>query len=570
MNNSDWILTRLSSLGVTKVFGVPGGACSGLDDALYRSSDIEFVGCQHESMAGYMAMGYSLATGSPGVITVTSGPGILNALAPVASARLDEISLLVLAGDVISSNAARGSLQDGGTAGLSILNASSTLAKLSLRAEHAYQIPVLLDRCLESVTAEIKGSAVLQIPMDLQGKPALTDGFSRISPPEQVTSTSDSADSVLHKACHAIVSAEKPLLMFGIGAKRQLEQDQAIRLAEAIGAPVITDAEGLGLIPPDHPLYVGCFGVGDTGRTGTFTREYQADLLVAVGCRFDDTTTGGFAEQLSDPDLLQLDYNAERIGRAFAPTLGILAPISQSSQSLIQLMPEIPLAQKQKIENLLSTVKQIPTATVPASTVTPIDARTFIRNLGDQLRSHNDSDWVVTCDIGNHLLATLGYLSVDHPQKFHFSMGLGGMGSGIGMGMGIASTGKSRTLAICGDGGTLMSGNDIYTCVKYGFNVVLIILNDGELGMVKHGTTQVFGECDGFQLPGFSILQWADSLGAKSLRYNEIDDLQNILNWQGPGPLVVDVPIDSEVKYYNPREKLAAFPLKEPALLEGT
>lgn len=562
MTSADWIVERLQSLGVNRVFGVPGGACSALDNAIFKNDGIEFVICQHEATAGYMAMGYALQTKLPGVVIVTSGPGVLNVLTPLSSARLDEVGLIVLAGDVISENAGRGCLQDGGWSGLSIESCGNNLASLSLRAEFAYQIPAMFDRCIQCATGDVKSSAILQLPMNLQAQDNASAGFNSNLPAIRPTGNGPITQCI-QTAAKLIVNAKRPLLMFGIGAKRQLSQARAIELATHLHCPVITDAEGVGMLPTKHPLLVGCFGVGDTGTTAEFVRNYNADLLVVVGCRFDDTTTGGYSEDLEKPDLLQIDYNEQRLGRAFPICHAVHGVIENTVQQLLSTLP--PASDGTAEQSLMAVRKLREATTTPIATnlKLPLDPRTFFTRLSEVFETASSQERVVCCDIGNHLIAALGYLSIDSPNQFHFSMGLGGMGSGFGMGLGMAAAGNENVITVCGDGGVLMAGNEIYTCVKYKIGVVLLVMNDGVLGMVNHGMSQVYGKNHAYELTGFSVVDWASSLGASAMQFSGADDFTTILNWNGPGPLVVDVPIDSSVKYSNPRIKLAAFPAKE-------
>ena len=552
MTVAERIVAELVKLGVKRIFGIPGGACSALDDALFRSTGVEHVICQNEAIAGYMAMGYSLATGVPGVVTVTSGPGILNALTPLASANADEVPLLVIAGDVARSNANRGALQDGGWSGLDFTATAKVMGMHSLRVDHSEQAVSRLTHALSLCLSPPYGAALLQIPIDVQ-RQTCKGAYASIVPGIIPAASS----KIIEEVAQLISQSERPCLLVGMGVKRSRAVEELRALSDHLACPVLTDAEGMGTMPQDHPLYVGTYGVGDTGAGSDFLKNYDCDLLLCVGCRLDDTTTNNFSAHISSLKLVQIDYNQRRLGNAFVPEQIVFGELRNSLKQMLAATAETPIDRRNKALNVVIEVRNNHLSEDISLGEAPFDPRSFLRKLS----AFAQSDTVFVSDIGNHLLAALGNITISRPEQFHFSLGLGGMGSGIGMSMGLA-VGKKQVIGICGDGGALMFGNDVATVVKYGIPMVLVVFRDGQLGMVEHGVRKTYGQSDPYRIEKFDVVAWANALGAESFRLKHFEEIKRIVSWKGPGPLVVELPVDPSVNYHNPREDLVAFPSK--------
>lgn len=531
------IVHELERFGIDRVFGVPGGACSPLDEALLDSS-IEVITCQHEGLAGYMAAGYHRATGRPGVVIVTSGPGALNTATALAAARQDEAGVVVLAGDVMRTNADRGALQDGGASGLRLDTVMGALCGESHTVRHAFQAQTFVSRALSRAAATPATPSSLSIPVDvLRADASPTAVFAAVAP----LRTAD--ETIVRMAADELANAHRGLVWLGVGAR-----PHAIALKhvlERLGWPVVTDAEGRGVIPDDHPLRVGCIGVGDDGSAQAWIRRCPPDAMLVVGARFDDATTNGYAEELTRPRLVQIDHSATRLARGLPAAVAIHADIPSTVAAIAARLPASTLP-----------IVRGPTTRAEPLVTPPFDPRAVV----EALQRCFPEETTFTSDIGNHLLATLTRLRVRRADQLHISQGLGGMGSGIGLAFGLAAAGVRPVVGICGDGGTLMAGNDVATCAKYGLPVVLAIFRDGHLGMVRHGNLRVFGRSDPYALPPVDFVAWARALGADAMRIECEADLRAAARRTLRGPLVLDIPIDPESRLENPREMVFNFP----------
>lgn len=548
---ADQIAEVLVRHRIDRVFGIPGGAISPVFDALFGAG-IELVTCQHETMAVYAAAGYARATGCPGVVAVTSGPGALNALTGLASAGRDELPVMVLSGEADMRNFGRSPLQDGSASGLDLMTMVRPLTKFAEMAMRAERAPMVVDQALSVINQQPCGAAFVSLPINLTHSsvipariPALT---SRGLEPDLAT---------CRRIATLLAGASRPAIMLGVGAKRADIGQLVLEIAEALRVPVLTDIEGKGVFPESHPLSLGVFGVGNRGKAHAYLAE-PVDLMLAIGCRFDDTTTGGYAEVLRPEygELVQLDHDPNRIGRSYAPDLAMCADLGRSLQLVQELLPT-PIPQL-IIERDRAVRAYRPDPPTPASfaSFAPHDPRL----IAPAMREVVEPDAAFVCDIGNHMLFTSQNISVDRPDSFWVSLGLGGMGSGIGtaIGMQLAYGHLKQVVCICGDGSMMMSGNELATCARYGIPLITVVFNDRQLGMVEQGFRGHFGRTPGFRNPAVDFANYGRSLGLAAERLDNLADLSDIIASYPGRPLLIDVPINPDTGTLNPREDLLA------------
>lgn len=550
---ADQIIRALVAAGVDRVFGIPGGAVSPLYDALMDAS-IEVVVGQHEAMATYMAMGYSRATGKPAVLLVTSGPGILNTTTPVAAALLDEVPLVVLCGDVKSSLAGRGSLQDGGPCGIDVVHVMQSLTKHAETVSSAHRAVAAVEQALALSMAHPRGPVLVNLAMDT----ASTDTAQTRC---HVSSSRAAAapDSVSAGIAARLASASRPVIWAGIGARTAGVGSLLMRLAERTRCPVITDLEAKGLFPETHALSLGMFGLGSSGLAEGYLAG-GVDLLITVGARLDDTTTGGFSDLVrSDGHMVQLDHAPDRLNRAYEFDESILCDLKETlarvDRATPSPSPHLLLMRDGAVREAQARVLRVPAPEFDRAPFHPVAAVTALQRVMPR-------DTVFTTDIGNHLLFAAQHIVLDQPERFNVSLGMGGMGSGIGaaMGLALAHRGQHPVVGICGDGSFRMVAAELATCAQNGIPVVLAVFNDGQLGMVEHGNQKVFGRSDYCQSPSVDYVAWARALGCKAIRVERAGDLAAAASMVGQGPLVIEIPVRSDVRARNPRADVFAFP----------
>jgi acetolactate synthase-1/2/3 large subunit len=550
---ADQIVRSLVEAGVDKVFGIPGGAVSPLYDALIDAS-IEVVVTQHEGMATYMATGWSRATVRPGVIVVTSGPGVLNTTTAVAAAKQDEVPLVVLCGDVKASLSGRGSLQDGSPNGLDVVHVMQSLTKHAETVSTASRAVAAVEHALAVSMAHPRGPVVINLAMDTAAADIATTRFQiaaqRLGP---------APDAICADIAQHLSTASRPVIWAGIGARLAGAAPLLLRLAERTRCPVITDVEAKGLFPEEHALSLGMFGLGSSGTA----EEYLAggvDLLLTVGARLDDTTTGGFSALVrSEGRMIQLDHAPSRLNRSYEFDDSVQCDLRATLARVERLCQGPP----PHLLQLRDAAVREARAGVIHARLPDLDRAPFHpAAVMHALQMSFPRDAVFTADIGNHLIFAAQHLVLAQPDRFHVSVGLGGMGSGVGtaMGLALASRGQRLVVGICGDGSARMVGNELATCVAHDIPVVLAILNDGQLGMVEHGNERVYGRSAFCRSPEVDYVAWARALGAQAIRVERRQDVERAATMAGKGPLVIEIPIRADVRVRNPRADVFAFP----------
>jgi len=541
------VVSVLKEAGVDRIFGIPGGTISPVVDACLDGAGPEFVSCQHETMAVYAAMGYARATGQPGVVAVTSGPGALNALTGLSASRLDETPLVLLVGEVATTSRGRAALQDGSLHGINLHQVASSLAKESLIIERPWVARALTTEALRRARTRPYGPAVIRIPVDVARQSA---------PHTQVSLASEILPSIppanLSDAVLDHLQAERTAIMVG-GRAYQAGARGVIRaLAERLRCPVFTDLEAKGLFPESHPLSLGVFGVGSAGRAEAYLRE-GVDTLLIVGARLDDTTTANFSELIRPKSgtVIQVDYDADRLGRSYPVDVALRGDPRVILDHILGQLPEL-APQPGPLTLAPPSYRPLGEAPFDPRAVAPVIQRAL------------PEDTIFTSDIGNHLVFAAQGLQLDHPGRFHASLGLGGMGSGIGMAIGIAlGAPQSRVVGICGDGGLLMAGNELATCARHDVPVTFAVFDDGQWGMVAHGSEKVYGRSHDWSLPTVDIVGYARSLGAQAVRPESREELEEALRRSAEGTWVIDIPIDPAIKIMNPRDETLNFGTKD-------
>ncbi len=511
---------------------------------------MKVVTCQHESMAVYAAAGYARVTGRPGVVAVTSGPGALNALTGLAAASRDELPVLVLSGESDMRNFGRAPLQDGSASGLDLMamvRPITKFAELALRPERA---AVAVDQALSLINQAPYGTAFVSLPINLTHNSVVAARL-----PSLISRGLEPDTGTCRRIAALLAGATRPAIMLGVGAKRAGLGQLVIEIAETLRIPVFTDIEGKGVFPESHPQSLGVFGVGGRGPAPRYLAD-PVDVLLTIGCRFDDTSTLGYAEVLRPEQgmLIQLDHDPQRVGRSYAPDVAMCADLGRTLQCIQELLPTL------APHVLLSrdrAIRECRLDFVSPELVRPLESRAphDPRLVAPRVREVFGPDVVFCCDIGNHMLFTAQNLEVDRPDGFWVSLGLGGMGSGLGTAIGLQLAYGDARQVVCmiGDGGLLMVGNDLATCVRYEIPLVTVVFNDRRLGMVDDGFGELFGRCPDFSTPNVDIVNYARALGMASVRIEVLSEIEAVVQAHAGRPLLLEVPIDPSVKPNNTR-----------------
>ncbi len=521
---ADEIVDLLSRSGVRTIFGLPGAAISPIYDSLLDHPEIRVVNCKQETMAVFAAAAHARATDSVAVVLVTSGPGVTNAITGLASANCDGIPLLLLGGEVLTSQYGRGALQEGGPEALDLRAMLERVTKASFRLSRAQSATAVMRKALATARSGRRGSVFVSLPFDLLS--------AEIVPTRLETSVAshfevDGRD--LDEAAALLAAAERPLIIAGSGARWGRGPKELLGLAERGKIPVITSPKAKGVFPESHPLALGIFGFGGHPSAQRYL-EAGVDVLLAVGAGFGEVATNAWDPTIrASRSFVQIDVDASQIGKNYRADLGLLGPAEVLLRELRERLPK--RRQPWKVQGL------------ERHEIEPRDPREPGMAAPEAivaLQRALPSDTVFCGDVGDHLLFALHYLTIDRPDAFYFAGGLGSMGSGLGAAIGLKLAMPDRPVCcICGDGTLSMFGTELLTVAEEKLDIVFAVLNDGGYGMGVRFCDRVFGRSAEFRIPGLDVPALARSLGLAGRRIErpaEIAELGAIA-----GPTVLDL-----------------------------
>jgi acetolactate synthase-1/2/3 large subunit len=533
------LLDVLREFGVNTVFGIPGGPIAPLYAALLQRPDIRVVTSKHESSAAFCAMGYALATGRPGVVLTTAGPGITNAVTGLASAHYEGLPVVMISGEVARSAFGRGALQEGSPTGLDSVGILRRLTKFSAVLERPGSAQAVLRKALTTAFSGRRGAVFVSLPLDVAEARAVEQPILG-----NVQSSFDIDSAGCGRAFELLANASRPLILAGGGARSLTARRALRRLAERIGSPVAVTTKGKGVFPEDHPLYLGLFGFGGHDSVTEYL-EQGLDVVMAAGTGLNDFATNAWSPLLQAKSaFIHIDIDAAQLGRNYRVDLGLVGPLDAVVGRMLQ-HPLEPARPRQF--NWGGPVYQRAERSTTGALTTP--------EVMSVLNECCAPGSMFTADMGEHLNFALHYLRVPESSDFFACLGFGSMGSGIctaiGYQFGLPSR---RTFAICGDGGFLMYGSELATAVQHKLNVAFVIINDSRLNMVHHGLMEIYGATPDFSTQVIDFAALARSFGARGAIIKSREDLRAVLAEHTEGPLVLDVRTDPSCRMRgNPR-----------------
>lgn len=527
------IIDVLVDAGVDTVFGIPGGAISKLYAELADRVDITVVNAVHESNAVFLAMGYALATGRPGVALTTAGPGVTNALTGLASAHADGVPVLVISGEVPRSNFGRGALQEGSAHGFDAVAMARPVTKLALQIARPQSAAASVKKALATMMSGKAGPAFISLPLDVQNAEVA----------QQMHVGSPFVDFHIDRdACREVAQllarAQRPLLVVGSGARAPANREAVAAFARAAQVPVISTPKGKSCFAETDPLYVGVIGFG--GHESVM--EYLAaepDVVVVVGSSLNDFATNAWTPKLkATRAFVQIDIDSSQIGKNYPVDIGLLGPM----QPVLQAITE-------ELEVLGTLAARAAHPQLAFQTVAP-SARAM-PTTAEVVRMLNEAcprNAVFTSDMGEHLGVMIHMLRTRTAGSFLTCLGFGSMGSGIVSAIGHAMGDRSRRVyAVCGDGGFLMSGNELQTAVHHDVPVTFVVINDGRYNMCHHGLRDQYGANANCTIGAVDFAAVARGFGAQGHVITNMRELIDGLHIQD-GPVVLDVRIDPDAR----------------------
>ncbi|MCX8169646.1 MAG: biosynthetic-type acetolactate synthase large subunit, partial [Candidatus Methanomethyliaceae archaeon] len=468
------IVEALKKEKVEVIFGIPGGATIPFYDALLNS-DIRHVLARHEQCAAHMADGYARVKGIPGVCTATSGPGATNLVTGLATAHMDSSPVIAITGQVPRSMVGKDAFQEADIVGI-----VNPITKYTFQIEYASQIPDVIRLAFIIASTNRKGPVLIDVPKDVQLEDVDFDYTERIKIKGYVVRTGEPHPYSIKRAIGLIMGSERPIILAGGGVIASNASEELIKFAELIMSPIVTTLMGKGAVPEDHPLCLGM--VGMHGRIESNRAIEEADLIIAIGTRFGDRTTGKLDEFGRNAKIIHIDIDPAEIGKNVKVDVPIVADAKKALAVLYSKLIEFGFSRKEsEWINRINYLKEsfAPNYEEKGDGLKPSKILKILRNILPK-------NAIITTGVGQNQMWTALHFKIFESRTFITSGGLGAMGFGLPAAIGAKVAAPDRAVFnIDGDGSFLMTEQDLATAVTEGIPIVSIILKNKSLGMVR-------------------------------------------------------------------------------------
>jgi acetolactate synthase-1/2/3 large subunit len=539
------LIKSLENEGVEVIFGIPGGAILPVYDALYGSS-IRHILVRHEQCAAHAADGYARASGRVGVCMATSGPGATNLVTGIATAYMDSSPIVAITGQVARHMIGRDAFQEA-----DIIGITTPITKYSFQIRSAEEVPRVVKEAFYLAAEGRPAPVLIDFPVDVQREEAEMDFDVKISPHLNKV-VKEPHPLQVKRATEILLNAERPVILAGGGVIISNASEELRALAELLMIPVMVTLMGKGAFPENHPLYIGRIGMHGSAAANKLIVE--ADVILAVGTRFSDRSTGRFDTFARDATLIHVDIDAAEIGKNIRPDIPIVADAKHALKAIYEAAKE--LARKKDNSIWLQRVKEVKESLEKAGQHSADELSP--KNLIREIRKLLPADGIVTTGVGRNQMWASLYFEVYHPRTFITSGGLGTMGFGLPAALG-AKVAKPNSIVvdIDGDGSFLMTERELATSIAENIPVIAVILNDGWLGMVKYWQDLFYGRrycatCLKRGIPDFVKL--AEAYGANAARPQSLDEFSKTFKeaMSSDRTTVIDV-------WINPDEPVLPF-----------
>ncbi len=537
-SGADILIEALCDLGVEVVFGYPGGAVLPIYDALFRSGRIKHILVRHEQAATHAAEGYARSTGKPGVVLVTSGPGATNAVTGITDALMDSIPMVVITGQVPTALIGTDAFQEADTVGI-----TRHCSKHNYLVKDPAKLGDVIHEAFHIATSGRPGPVVVDIPKDVQ---VATARYKKPGPIQHKTYRPQvKADqSQIEQLVDMLAAAERPILYTGGGiinsgpAASQL----LCELVRITGAPVTSTLMGLGAYPASGPQWLGMLGMHGTYEANMAMN--QADLVVALGSRFDDRVTGRLDAFSPNSRKVHIDIDRSSVNKTVRVDLGIIADVGHALEDMVRIWKsrQHPKPDTTDWQRRIAGWRAVKCLDFPENVPNEIMPQRAIRALFDATHAQSP---IITTEVGQHQMWAAQHFGFEKPNKWLTSGGLGTMGYGLPAAIG-AQLGNPNALVIdiAGEASIQMNIQELATASQYRLPVKIFILNNQYMGMVRQWQELTYesryAESYSDSLPDFVKL--GEAYGWKGILIETRDQLDSgiaeMLAYDGP--VIVD------------------------------
>jgi len=535
LNGAQILIEELVNQGVDVVFGYPGGAVLNIYDELYMNSHrIKHVISAHEQGAAHAADGYARVSAKTGVVIATSGPGATNLVTGIANAYLDSVPMVAITGNVAAHLIGKDSFQE-----VDIVGITQPIVKHNFLVKDVEDLEKTIKEAFLIANTGRKGPVLIDIPKSVQ-----ISSCEYANTPVKIENYHPVLENCYEEATDMIKESKRPYIYCGGGVIAAEAGTEVMELSKRISAPIGLSMMGLTAIPNSYDLNLGMSGMH--GKYAANVAQADADLLIAIGVRFSDRATGDVNEYTSKCKVIHIDIDPAEIGKNVRCKTALCGDVKKV---LTNILSDIPVIENNEWRAKVNEYK--------ASEKTQKNGEFTPKNILEMINDYCSDDTVISTDVGQHQMWTTQYYKFEKPRTLVTSGGLGTMGFGMGAAIGgCIANGMKRTVLITSDGSFGMNLNELATSVSQELPLIVVILNNGVLGMVRQWQNMFFKEHYSQttlnRKTNFSKL--AEAFGAEGYETDNLeglnDILKNIFQNEINTTCVIDCRIDMDEKVF--------------------
>ena len=527
-------IETLIEQGCKVLFGYPGGQVIDLYDALYEREDrIKHVLTAHEQGACHAADGYARASGQVGVVMATSGPGATNLVTGIATAYLDSIPLVAITGNVPNSLIGRDSFQEVDITGITL-----PITKHNFIVKNIGDLADTIREAFKIAKSGRPGPVLVDIPKDVQQSRFEYTPHDVVEKIEQ----RPAKEYKIEKAAKMLMEANRPYIYVGGGAITADATEEIIQLANTIDAVIGSTLMGLSVIPGNNERFLGMEGMH--GDYASSIAQDEADLILTIGARFSDRATGNVSKYATKAKIIHIDIDRAEVDKNVSVDLGVGGDLKQALNEILKLVkPKENIEWQNRIKELKEFSKKSIDQNMPKDELNPY---TLIK----EVSKHTSDDTKIVTDVGQHQMWVAQYYEFKKPRTFITSGGLGTMGFGLGAAIGSAMYTNERTVLFTGDGSFGMNLNELATAATQNLPIVIILMNNGVLGMVRQWQNLFFDKHYSQTVleRKTDFVKLAEAFGIKGYRISNVSQMKDVIDqaFKEKGPVLVDCYIDKD------------------------